>query len=172
MALSWTMDKLGPMCRTAEDCELVLGAIAGKDPLDPTTASGESKVSRGKFKIGVLKDATAHVQPEVKKNFEESLKVLAKFAGLVENVPLPDMPFEPVASVIINAEGASAFEDLLISGEVKKLRCPNDRWGGYSASLVLAVDYLKALRLRGPMKKVMDDLYANGFGPHNLPTGI
>src|SRR6185436_12981083 len=36
MALSWTMDKLGPLCRTADDCGLVLNAIAGPDPLDPT----------------------------------------------------------------------------------------------------------------------------------------
>src|SRR5204863_5746198 len=39
MALSWTLDKLGPMCRTADDCGLVLAAIAGADPLDPTTVA-------------------------------------------------------------------------------------------------------------------------------------
>jgi aspartyl-tRNA(Asn)/glutamyl-tRNA(Gln) amidotransferase subunit A len=221
MALSWTMDKLGPMCRTAEDCELVLKVIQGRDPLDPASVEKPLAIPSGKPKIGVLKDATAHVQSEVKKNFEESLKVLAKIGDLVENVPLPDMPFDPVASTIIGAEGASAFEDLLASGDAKKLRCVSDRWGGYCASLIMAVDYLKAMRLRGPMKKAMDELYAkydaivapsrdtisypiakdfdkaypdiqggpplieagnvvgqpaisvpNGFGPHNLPTGL
>src|SRR5437588_3169543 len=52
MALSWTMDKLGPMCRTAEDCELVLNVIHSQDPLDPTTVKKTLAGPSGKPKIG------------------------------------------------------------------------------------------------------------------------
>jgi aspartyl-tRNA(Asn)/glutamyl-tRNA(Gln) amidotransferase subunit A len=166
MALSWTMDKLGPMCRTADDCGLVLAAITGADPLDASSVNKPfrypepQKKGAGKYKIGVLKGVTANVQPEVKKNFEDSLQVLAKFADLVEDVEYPSQPYGPVVGTIINAEGASAFRDLIESGDCKKLKSANDQWGGYSASMILAVDYLQAMRQRGPMKKALDEVYS------------
>jgi aspartyl-tRNA(Asn)/glutamyl-tRNA(Gln) amidotransferase subunit A len=166
MALSWTMDKLGPMCRSADDCGLVLAAIAGADPLDASSMDKPFKYPEPrmegaeKYKIGVLKGAAANVQPEVKKNFEDSLQVLAKFADLTEDVEYPSQPYGPVVGTIINAEGASAFRDLIESGDCKKLKAANDQWGGYSASMILAVDYLQAMRQRGPMKKALDEVYS------------
>ncbi len=165
MALCWTLDKLGPMCRSADDCGLVLAAIAGKDPLDGSSVekpfTWPVPLKEGhRFKIGVIKGSTDRVQPEVKKNFEESLKVLGKFADIEEEVAFPQMPFGEVIGTIVKAEGASAFRDLLESGKATKLRAANDRWGGYAAATVLAVDYLQAMRLRGPMKKTMAALYA------------
>src|SRR5947208_13706688 len=86
MALCWTLDKLGPMCRSADDCGLVLAALAGRDPLDPTTAdrkfawTGGMLPEKGMVRIGVIKGSADGVQPAVKKNFEESLKVLRTFA--------------------------------------------------------------------------------------------
>src|SRR5262249_30713043 len=65
-----------------------------------------------------------------------------------------------VVGTIINAEGASAFRDLIESGDCKKLKAANDQWGGYSASMILAVDYLQAMRQRGPMKKALDEVYS------------
>jgi aspartyl-tRNA(Asn)/glutamyl-tRNA(Gln) amidotransferase subunit A len=171
MALCWTLDKLGPMCRSADDCGLVLAAIAGKDPHDPTTADKPfsypdtsaqkgGKPDQKKFKLGVIKGSTDHLQPAVKKNFDESLKVLRQFCDIVDDVPLLDFPFDPVVETIVQAEGASAFRDLVESGRSKELRSANDRWGGYSGSMVLAVDYLQAMRLRVPMKRAMDQLYS------------
>jgi aspartyl-tRNA(Asn)/glutamyl-tRNA(Gln) amidotransferase subunit A len=168
MALCWTLDKLGPMCRTADDCGLVLAAIAGPDPLDPTTIKQPFAYSsppapeqgQSKFRIGVIKGTTDRVQPEVKKNFEESLSVLRRFAEVVEGVEFPDMPFGPAVGMIVDAEGASAFRDLIESGRSRELRAAKDRWGGYAASMVLAVDYLQAMRLRGPMKRALAELYA------------
>jgi aspartyl-tRNA(Asn)/glutamyl-tRNA(Gln) amidotransferase subunit A len=179
MALSWTLDKLGPMARSAEDCGLVLAAIAGKDPLDPSSSArkftfppeeGElphkpdapAREPRPgkKWKVAVLKGATRSVQPAVKKNFEASLAVLKDFCDLGDEVALPDLPFGDAIGTIIKAEGASAFRDLLDSGKAKTLRAVNDRWGGYAGAMVLAIDYLQAMRLRGPMKRAMDELYA------------
>jgi aspartyl-tRNA(Asn)/glutamyl-tRNA(Gln) amidotransferase subunit A len=171
MALSWTLDKLGPMCRSADDCGLVLSVLAGPDPLDPTCAPDSFHYPQreppappgqdGKRpKVGVIKGATRNAQPEVKKNFEESLKVLSGFAEMVEDVELPALPFGDVVGTIIKAEAASAFRDLIESGKVASLRSPADRTGGYVASMVLAVDYLQAMRIRGVMKRAMDELSA------------
>jgi aspartyl-tRNA(Asn)/glutamyl-tRNA(Gln) amidotransferase subunit A len=171
MALSWTLDKVGPMCRTADDCGLVLSVLAGPDPLDPTCAPDpfhypqrEPPSTPGQDgkrpRVGVIKGATRNAQPEVKKNFEESLKVLSGFAEVVEDVELPALPFGDVVSTVIKAEAASAFRDLIDSGKVATLRSPADRTGGYTASMVLAVDYLQAMRLRGVMKRAMEELCA------------
>jgi aspartyl-tRNA(Asn)/glutamyl-tRNA(Gln) amidotransferase subunit A len=166
MALSWTLDKLGPMCRSAQDCGLVLASIAGPDPHDPSTIkkpwdSGsfpEARASR--YKIGVIRGSTAQVQKEVKKNFEEALEALHKFAEVDQEVPFPEMPFGPVVSTIVAAEGASAFRELIESGRGKELQAAKDRYGGYAGTVVLAFDYLQAMRLRGPMKRTLDELYA------------
>ena len=173
MALCWSLDKLGPMCRSAADCLLVLAAIAGKDPLDPTSVDRKSEFMdaqtftpysdlgrKKKIRIGVIKGSADGIQPAVKKNFDESLKILKTFADVVEDVAFPDLPFGPVVGTIVNAEGAAAFRDLIESGKAKDLRAKRDRFGGYAMSMVLAVDYLQAMRLRTPMKKALDALYA------------
>ena len=168
MALSWTMDKLGPMCRTADDCGLVLQVIAGADERDPFAvarpyAYDGARTSRAGAKrpvLGILKNATVGVQPEVAANFQASLRVLEQWATLVPDVDFPDHPYNDAAEVIINAECASAFEDLLESGKVQQLRAAEDRWGGYPGTVVFAKDYLKALRLRQVMTAALDTALA------------
>lgn len=165
MALSWTLDKLGPMCRSADDCGLVLAAMAGPDARDPASADKpfeyDAPQKRGdkKYKIGVVKHALGRAQPEVKKNFAASLKVLGEFAEIEEDVPLPDLPFSAAVGMIVDAEGASAFRDLIEQGKAKDLRAKEDKAGGYPGMVILAVDYLQAMRVRGLMKQAMDDLY-------------
>jgi aspartyl-tRNA(Asn)/glutamyl-tRNA(Gln) amidotransferase subunit A len=173
MALSWTMDKIGPMCRTADDCGLVLAAIAGADVRDPHVANARfsydaaparerARPSGGRRpRVGILKNATAGAQPEVAANFEASLDVLREFADVGGEVELPDLPFNEAAELIINAECASAFEELLSSGRVRELTAPEDRWGGYPGAAVLAQDYLKALRLRGVMAQALDAVFSD-----------
>lgn len=161
MALCWTLDKLGPMCRAASDCRLVLDAIGGHDPLDPTsrdrpvvreqTARGRKAPARPR--VAVLKDSYEKAQPAVRENFLRSLEVLKRFTTVEMDVKLPDFPYGPAVGTIVDAEGASAFRDLIESGRVKELASPTGRIGGYSASLVTAVDYLHAMRLRAPMRR-------------------
>ncbi|MBA2501846.1 MAG: amidase [Pyrinomonadaceae bacterium] len=169
MALSWTLDKLGPMCRTAEDCQIVYHAIAGRDPLDPTSRdaplgspdalSSRRATASPRLPIAVMKDSYEKAQPEVRKNFLQSLDVLKRFARLEMDVKLPDFPYGACVGTIVDAEGASAFRDLIESGEVKKLASPEGRTGGYSASLVTAVDYLHAMRLRLPMRRAWAEMF-------------
>lgn len=172
MALAWTMDKLGPMGRTAEDCAIVLEVIAGKDPNDPSSvARGFSMTTlrATKFKIGVPKGADKDIQPEVAANFRAALKLLEDRVELVEDVELPDLPYGAVAGLIIAAEGASAFDDLLKDGRLSQLTAPEDRTGGYPALAVSAPDYLRALRVRRPMQRALDD-FLKQFDALAVPT--
>ncbi|HEX8475956.1 MAG TPA: amidase [Pyrinomonadaceae bacterium] len=227
MALCWTLDKLGPMCRSAEDCAYVLAAIAGEDPLDPTSRPfqfryppARTPARRRQMRVAVMKDSYEKAQPEVRENFLRSLDVLKKFARVEMDVKMPDFPYGPAVGTIVDAEGASAFRELIESGRVRELASPEGRVGGYSSLMVSAVDYLHAMRMRVPMRrawngmwkkhdllvapsratvsypidKTFDQAYPgigamspigasnlvgvpaisvpNGFGQHNLPTGI
>src|SRR3989442_15543578 len=113
MALSWTMDKLGPMARTAHDGGLVLAAIAGRDPADPSSLERGFRypVSGGprrRWRIAVPQGATDGIQAEVAANFTAALDRLRTAGVVVTDVAVPDLPFGVVAGIIISAEGASA----------------------------------------------------------------
>jgi aspartyl-tRNA(Asn)/glutamyl-tRNA(Gln) amidotransferase subunit A len=163
MALCWTLDKLGPLCRTADDSGLILAAMAGRDSKDPTTLNEKFGYSRAsskgkKFRLGIIKGTMVKAQPEVQRNFATSCEILKQFAHVTPDVELPDFPYGPVIDIIVNAEGASAFSDLIESGQVQELKAPKDRIGGYVGLTVSAVDYLRAMRVRGLMKQPMDHL--------------
>ncbi len=159
MALSWTLDKLGPLALTADDCGLVLEAIAGPDPKDQTAVDieytyddGDSKSS---FKLAMLKGDLEGCDEAVRENFEDALRVIERFAT-VEEIEFPDLPYEVVTRTILNAEAASAFDEFTEKGTARELTAPECHYGPYARSAVLAKDYLKALRLRGVICRVVD----------------
>ena len=159
MALSWTLDKIGPLCLNAQDCGLVLEAIAGADPRDPTTSDRSYRydsrsVSRS-FKLGVIKDVARGMDDAVRQNFEKALITLEEMAT-IEEVDLPDLPYEEITRTILFAEASSAFEDFVESGLSAELADPADRYGAYARVTILAKDYIRALRLRGIMAKQID----------------
>ena len=173
MALAWTMDKLGPLARSAEDCGIVLEVIAGRDQKDASSVGRGFRmapVQRGtKFRLGIPKSADKDIQPEVAANFRAALKVLADSIDIVEDVELPDLPYGAVAGMIIAAEGASAFDDLLRDGRLSQLTAPEDRTGGYPALVVSGPDYLRALRVRRLMQRALDD-FLKKFDALAVPT--
>ena len=174
MALAWTMDKLGPLGRSAEDCAIVLAAIAGRDAKDPSSVARGFQVpsapnAKQRFRVGIPKGADKDIQPEVAANFRAALKVLADRIDVVEDVELPDLPYGAVAGMIIAAEGACAFDDLLKDGRLSQLTAPEDRMGGYPALAVSAPDYLRALRVRRPMQRALDD-FLKQFDVLAVPT--
>jgi aspartyl-tRNA(Asn)/glutamyl-tRNA(Gln) amidotransferase subunit A len=177
MALSWTMDKLGPLARTAEDCGLVLEAIAGADPQDPTAieqrfAAPRRAQTARRYRLGILRGTREKLQPEVLRNFEASIALLRQLADVVEGLELPDLPYDAAAGIIIDAEAASAFEPLFESGRITQLTAPEDRLGGYAGQVVLAKDYLRALRVRRPAAAALDKLLSqvDGIAAPSLPT--
>ncbi len=164
MALCWTLDKLGPMARTADDCGLVLAALAGPDPADPSTLPTPYRYDPNAerhtgFRLGVLRAGLDRMQPAVQANFERSLSELSAGASL-EDVALPDLPYVDATLLILRAEAAAAMEELIEQGKLAELTAPEDRLGGYPGLLVSAVDYLRAMRIRRHVAVALDRLFA------------
>jgi aspartyl-tRNA(Asn)/glutamyl-tRNA(Gln) amidotransferase subunit A len=156
MALSWTLDKLGPLAQTADDCGTILQAIAGPDPEDPTTIQKpwkyNTRTPKHRPRLAILRGVADDANPEVKDNFDKALKTIRGYAD-VEEIDLPNLPYEAITHTILNAEAASAYEDIVDSGIIRGLTAPEDRWGPYARTALLATDYLRAIRLRGKMIK-------------------
>ena len=149
MALMWTSDKLGPMCRSARDAEAVIGIIAGHDPNDPTSVNKPFLAARGgRPKIAILKDGAVKSQPAVVTNFNASVNVLREFCDVTTDVPLPDGPYGDVFTALLNGECAAAFRGLIESGRSRELQSKDDRVGGYQVYGSLAVDYVDGMRQR------------------------
>jgi aspartyl-tRNA(Asn)/glutamyl-tRNA(Gln) amidotransferase subunit A len=168
MALSYSMDKIGPICRTAEDCARVFAVIAGHDPRDRSTLpvdraaftySPATEPRKGALRLGRLVNAWKTLEPGVSKSLAEAERVLRKrFPGL-KDAELPEGPFEAAGNVIISVEGASAFGDLIRSGRVAELTDPLGQIAGYVNETISASDYVTALRVRENLQKKMADLF-------------
>lgn len=171
MALSWTMDKLGPLARTADDCRTILQAIAGPDPGDPSSAGlpplrlPRARRKAGKLRVGVVpEDYARHSEPEVERAFNQAIEQLRKLGMAVGDARLPStsegvLPFGRAAGLIIACEGAASFADLLRSGEFRKL-VDTDQQAGLLAGLAFpAADYLRAMQLRVPFGQAMNRLF-------------
>lgn len=163
MALSWTLDKLGPICLTADDCGLVLEAIAGPDPKDPTAGDqvfryDATNVPDKRFRLAVLKGGLEDLGEDVHANTQAALDVLKEFAT-IEEIEFPDLPYEAVTRTILYAESASAFDDFMGEGGPAKLTAPEDRHP-FARTAILAQDYIRALRIRGKVARIADELMA------------
>jgi aspartyl-tRNA(Asn)/glutamyl-tRNA(Gln) amidotransferase subunit A len=162
MALSWTLDKLGPLCLTADDCGLVLEAIAGPDKADPSTSNKKwsYQPERRDFKLAIIKGVLEGKQEAVIENFKEATKTLEKYCT-IDEIEFPEFPYEAVTRAILGGEAAAAFDDFTEKGMAAELTAPEDRYGPYARSQVLAKDYLKALRLREKMCKIAEDVMSD-----------
>ena len=156
MALSWTMDKIGPICRGVEDCAIVLNAIYGPDGHDRSVGGDpfhwEPRKPLKSLRVGVLQaafDAGPGNNAEVKKIYEQALADL-KNAGVAAT---PVEYKEELASIryLLDAEGAAAFDDITRDGQVRTLRMQgNGDWPNNfrSSRLVPAVEYIRAQSIR------------------------
>ncbi len=173
MALSWTMDKIGPLARTAHDCGLVLDAIAGHDPADASSMRESHSYPAGAlpqrpWRFAIVDGEVESADDDVRANFEAAVEVLGQF-GTIEHVELPEHPYSEVTALVIRAEMASAFEDDIRSGKLRGLTAPEDRINPYTALAIPAVDYLRAMRLRGAMCRDIDTLFS-GYDALLTPT--
>lgn len=162
MELSWSMDKIGPMARSAEDCGWVLQAIAGPDPNDSTTTSHgfrfNPRIPGKRFRLGIL-PADFSDAPELEKALEEAVRVLRKTGMRVWRADLPDHPFVDVARTILNGEMAAAHGEFIRSEKLNDLVDPGQK-DGLKAILTLAAgDYVLAQQRRMRMKADLMSLF-------------
>src|SRR5207244_781799 len=102
------------------------------------------------------------VQPAVRDNFLKSVEALKSLGHSVNEIETwPDLPYGSVIGVIVDAEGASAFEDLIRDGRAKQLRAHADKLGGCEGAATLAVDYIRAQRVRPKIRKALLALYGD-----------
>jgi aspartyl-tRNA(Asn)/glutamyl-tRNA(Gln) amidotransferase subunit A len=168
MALAYSMDKIGPMARSAEDCARIFAAIAGHDPLDRSTLpvdraaftySPAADLKSRALRVGWLTNAWKDVDPGVKKALDAAHKILQRHFPSVGPDALPDGPWEDAANLIVSCEGCSAFSDLIWSGRVKELNDPLGQVGGYVNQTISGADYNTALRLREILQRKMTELF-------------
>src|ERR1017187_6488530 len=167
MALSWTLDKLGPFARTAEDCGIVLQVISGKDGKDPGSA-GKSFYYTPQYarpmkdlKVGYAPvDFADRADAPARAAFAAALAALKDTGVQLVETKLPQFPYGPVLSAILAAEQASVFEPLITSGKVDELADAAQIAGLKAALEVPARDYLKAMRLRRAIQEEFSKLFA------------
>lgn len=166
MALSWTLDKLGPMGRTVEDCAYILQTISGGDKNDPGTA-GKSFYYAPQFvrPFTDIKVAFAPVdfegwaEPAAQPEFKKAVDVIRGLGVQMVEAKIPEFPFGPVLSTILNSEAGSIFEELIASGKVDQLDDPKQIAGLKAARDVTAADYLKAMRIRRLVQKAFAEFF-------------
>jgi len=167
MALAYSMDKIGPLCRTAEDCDLVLQTISGHDARDlgslPDAAARYAGSARanGALRLGWMTNQWTKPSPDVEQAVSAARKVLeAEHSFTIKEIKLPEGPWEVAAGVVVSVEGASAFRSLIDSGRVLELNDPLGKIGGFMNQEISASDFLLAQRIRGILQKKMAELFA------------
>ncbi|MBO6661108.1 MAG: amidase [Roseivirga sp.] len=169
MSLSWSMDKVGPICRSAEDCEIVLAAIYGKDPLDPTTNNAPFTPANGKvsnLKIAKLEsDILSDSKTQRGKNVIAAVALLEKeLNSSFDTLSLPkNYPFR-VFDIILRAEAGAFFEELVRSGAVDDMveQTSGSRANSLrQARFIPAVEYLQANRERRRLIEEIHQLFKN-----------
>ncbi len=155
MALSWTLDKIGPFARTAEDCGHILQAIAGGDLLDPGSArkgfryAPEYTRPANQYKAGFAESDFEEAADEaLRPALREALGVLREAGIQFEPAELPDLPYGAAISTIINAEGSASFRGLIESGQVDRLADARQIAGLKAGLEIPAWQYLEAMRVR------------------------
>jgi Asp-tRNA(Asn)/Glu-tRNA(Gln) amidotransferase A subunit family amidase len=174
MALAWSMDKLGPIARSAEDCALVFDALHGPDHHDLTVVDAPFRRDATRdlksVRIGYVKSGfdpaadetkTPHNVPLFGPFDRAALEGLRGLGLSLTPIDLPDMPYGPMR-LMLNAEAAAAFDELTRSGRDAELvqQGPNDWANSFrTARLLSAVDYINASRLRTLVMQKWHELF-------------
>lgn len=180
MALSWSMDKVGVLARSAEDAAWVLAAIHGADPLDPTAVTRPfdwpPKRKLADLKVGFAEalfddpketPGAPPPKPEEKARRAEQLsfdravlETLRHLGVTLVPIGLPEPSRVEPLSLILTAEAATAFDELVRSGRVKEMvRQTKDAWPNVfrQGQLVTAVDYIRANRVRTLLMRDLEE---------------
>jgi Asp-tRNA(Asn)/Glu-tRNA(Gln) amidotransferase A subunit family amidase len=163
MTLSWTQDRLGPICRTADDCALVFNAIAKDDEQDLSVMNlpfnYDAAVNVRKLRVGYL--AAAFGEPnrnaDWKKNDAQVLDELKAIGVTLEPFELPKLPLN-VTGGILSAESGASFDEFVRTGRDKDLTNKARSNGMRQSRVVPAVEYLQAQRVRAMIMRQFADV--------------
>ena len=163
MALCWSLDKVGPICRSVEDCALVLAAINGPDPADRGSigASFNFDATRGLagLRLGFL---PATFEDEGATDVDRAALDAARRLGVeVVEIALPDLPYQCLMSMLF-AEAAAAFEELTLTDRDDELvRQDRGAWPNAfrQARFLSAVDHVQLDRLRYRVMEALDGAF-------------
>ncbi len=164
MALSWSMDKLGPICRTVEDCAAVLAAIHGADGQDPTAVNlafnYDASFDATKLRVGYVREAfdPANDKDGARGRALDEFRALGLFPAPID---LPDLPYNDLG-FILTAESAAAFDDLTRSHRDRELnnQSATDWPNTFRRSrFIPAVEYIQAMRVRTLLMREMARLF-------------
>lgn len=163
MALSWSMDKIGPICRTVEDCAIVFDAIRGSDGLDKTVVDASfnytPQVDLKSLKVGYLKQDFENDSAFAPYN-DAALQKLSEMGVELIEIELPDIQVDGLP-IILSAEAAAAFDELTRSNRDDLLvRQVKAAWPNVfrSSRLIPAVEYIQANRIRTKLIEKMAEL--------------
>ncbi len=159
MALSWSMDKVGPIARSAKDCALVFDVIRGTDQMDPTVVDAPFNYSAARdfksLRVGYLEGGRNNESDSI------TLATLREMGVELTKVELPaDIPIYPL-TVILASEASAAFDALTRSGrDSLMVRQDKGAWPNYfrTSRFIPAVDYVNANRIRTKLIQKMEDL--------------
>lgn len=180
MALSWTMDKVGPITRSVEDAAIVFDAIYGPDGHDQSVIdlpfNYKQETDLSKLRIGYLKSAFDRDYYN-HDNDSLTLATLRDLGAKLIPIELPDYP-SGALSFILSAEGAAAFDELTRSGKDDEMvRQGQNAWPNVfrASRFIPAVEYIQANRAREVLIQKMDSVMQNvdvyvspAFGGSNL----
>jgi len=167
MTLAWTMDKIGVLARSADDCGNVLQAIAGGDDRDEGSA-GKSfyyfpQYARplNQLKIGFAPADIDWAEPPMRPALAAAIQAIGETGVKMTEVEIPDFPYGDLADIVIGAEGGAAFEDLIASGRVDQLADPSQAAGLRASLGIPAKDYLRAMRIRTLIKAKFREMFSD-----------
>jgi Asp-tRNA(Asn)/Glu-tRNA(Gln) amidotransferase A subunit family amidase len=169
MALSWSMDKIGPMCRSAEDCALVFDAMHGTDGRDPTLRDApfnwDAERPLAELRVGYNRAAFEQTNAEGERNRydDAALEALMRIVPDLTPVDMPTQqyPLGAIQSAVLGVEAAAAFDELTRSDR-DELMVPEPERSSWpntfrTARFVPAVEYINANRVRTLVMQAMDD---------------
>ncbi|WP_075351057.1 amidase [Algoriphagus marinus] len=166
MSLSWSMDKIGPIARSAEDCEIVFEAIYGKDVKDPSTNDvpfNRSSKTASQLRVAYLKGDIDKDTTDVGRNLQATLEVFQNLGVQLDSIAFPaDYPY-PVFDIILRAEAGAFFDELVRSGAVDTMveQQKNSRANSLRQSrFIPAVEYLQANRQRRMLIEEVNALFS------------
>lgn len=170
MALSWTLDKIGPMARSAEDASLVLEAIAGPDAKDATSSGKRYRPLDARSARSALRrvrvafaeeDVVDHPSAEARRALEKGVAEFRKLVPTFVRATLPELPYGPMVGTVYGAEGSTIFAELIEGDRFEELVDARQKAGLRANLDIRARDYLQAMRLRTKVAEGFSEIFTH-----------